>query len=317
MLPGTAAANSSQMPPPWTAQELALAQARCTALLKGIDAVAVPETPIREGTECGAPAPMKLISIGKSPVVTLSPPPTVTCDMIAALSRWMDREVQPLARKHLGAPVVRLETMSSYSCRNAYGRADRRLSEHGRANAVDIAAFVTARGQGALVAADWGLTAREIAAQAAAAAKAQAEQAAAQSAVRSFAAPQLSGSSGVPTQSSLAPMPVSPAEQSSGQIFSIPGFSISVGSTQSGASELGLNPPSRLGGPKPAELPQGASTPSALPQAPQVKTQFLHAVHQSACKIFGTVLGPEANKAHRNHFHVDMAERIKDTKICE
>jgi hypothetical protein len=48
-----------------------------------------------------------------------------------------------------------------------------------------------------------------------------------------------------------------------------------------------------------------------------VKTQFLHAIHQSACKIFGTVLGPEANKAHRNHFHVDMAERIKDIKICE
>jgi hypothetical protein len=292
-----------------------LAQARCTALLKGIDAVAVPEAPIREGTECGTPAPMKLISVGKSPVVTLSPPPTVTCDMIAALSRWMDREVQPLARKHLGAPVVRLDTMSSYSCRNAYGRADRRLSEHGRANAVDIAAFVTARGQSAMVVADWGQTAREIAAQAAAAAKAQAEQAAAQSAVRSFAAPQLSSSGGGTTQSSLAPVPASPPEPSSGQLFGIPGFSISIGSSQSGgASELGLTPPSRLGGPKPVNTPQGTSAPAALPQ---VKTQFLHAIHQSACKIFGTVLGPEANKAHRNHFHVDMAERIKDTKICE
>ena len=30
----------------------------------------------------------------------------------------------------------------------------------------------------------------------------------------------------------------------------------------------------------------------------------------------GTTLGPEANEAHRNHFHVDMAERtIK--KICD
>ena len=44
---------------------------------------------------------------------------------------------------------------------------------------------------------------------------------------------------------------------------------------------------------------------------------FLRAAHRSACKIFGTVLGPEANNAHKNHFHVDMAERIKHTKICE
>ena len=76
--------------------------------------------------------------------------------------------MQPLARKHLGAPIVRIETMSSYSCRNAYGRAHGRLSEHGKANAVDIGSFVTARGQAALVVADWGPTARQIAAQAAA-----------------------------------------------------------------------------------------------------------------------------------------------------
>ena len=98
----------------------------------------VPETPIREGSECGAAAPMKLVSVGRNPPVALSPPPVVTCDLIAALSRWMARDVQPLARKHLGAPVIRIETMSSYSCRNAYGRKDRRLSEHGRANALDI-----------------------------------------------------------------------------------------------------------------------------------------------------------------------------------
>ena len=49
---------------------------------------------------------MKLISIGRSPQVALSPPPTVTCDMVATLARWLERDVQPLARKHLGAPIV-------------------------------------------------------------------------------------------------------------------------------------------------------------------------------------------------------------------
>jgi hypothetical protein len=35
--------------------------------------------------------------------------------------------------------------------------------------------------------------------------------------------------------------------------------------------------------------------------------EFLRRIHQSACKRFGTVLGPEYNSAHANHFHFDMA----------
>jgi hypothetical protein len=36
---------------------------------------------------------------------------------------------------------------------------------------------------------------------------------------------------------------------------------------------------------------------------------FLHKIHEGACEIFGTTLGPEANGAHKNHFHLDMRER--------
>jgi len=36
------------------------------------------------------------------------------------------------------------------------------------------------------------------------------------------------------------------------------------------------------------------------------KAAFLREVHKKACDIFSTVLGPEANKAHRNHFHFDL-----------
>ncbi|MEM1133204.1 MAG: extensin family protein [Pseudomonadota bacterium] len=36
--------------------------------------------------------------------------------------------------------------------------------------------------------------------------------------------------------------------------------------------------------------------------------EFLRTVHKSACKRFGTVLGPEFNAAHRDHFHLDMAQ---------
>lgn len=35
--------------------------------------------------------------------------------------------------------------------------------------------------------------------------------------------------------------------------------------------------------------------------------QFLRALHKSACRRFGTVLGPDYNAAHYNHFHFDMS----------
>jgi hypothetical protein len=40
--------------------------------------------------------------------------------------------------------------------------------------------------------------------------------------------------------------------------------------------------------------------------------EFLRRLHQSACKRFGTVLGPDYNGEHANHFHFDMAQSMKD-----
>jgi len=37
--------------------------------------------------------------------------------------------------------------------------------------------------------------------------------------------------------------------------------------------------------------------------------EFLRIVHQSACKRFGTVLGPEYNAAHQDHFHMETGGR--------
>jgi hypothetical protein len=39
---------------------------------------------------------------------------------------------------------------------------------------------------------------------------------------------------------------------------------------------------------------------------------FLRRLHESACKRFGTVLGPNYNAAHANHLHFDMAKSMKD-----
>ena len=297
------AETASTLSATWSKQEIELAQARCTALLKGLDVVALPDTPMREGTECGTAAPMRLVSIGSNPQIAFSPPPALTCDMIAALHQWLQRDVQPLARKHLGAPVVSVATMSSYSCRNAYGRKNGRLSEHGRANALDIGAFVTAKGQTTMVVADWGPIAREIAAQAAAAQKQREAEAAAAAARQKNGIPPAQAPAVV-----AAPQPLRPSIG-----IDLPGIAVQIPGASS-PTALGLTGANRLGGPK----QQGDAVQPALPAVEPLtgKAQFLRAAHRAACGVFGTVLGPEANSAHKNHFHVDMAER-KVRTICE
>jgi hypothetical protein len=55
-----------------------------------------------------------------------------------------------------------------------------------------------------------------------------------------------------------------------------------------------------------------ASASVALPNiipVTQQKSEFVVKAHQNACSVFGTVLGPRANKAHKDHFHLDMKQR--------
>ncbi|HEX2842656.1 extensin family protein [Hyphomicrobium sp.] len=328
----------------WPAVEVDLARARCTQLLKGVDAVTIPEPPFRKG-DCGAMAPVRLVSIGKNPEVSLSPPPVVSCDLVIALTKWMKNEVQPSARRHLGSEVIRVESMSDYSCRMAYGRIGNKLSEHGKANALDIRGFITRKGNQAVVLSDWGQTARDIkkqiAAAKAAAAKADAVKVAAEKADKERAE-----AAEVAAKSATTNTPLSrktlveglPPKADPGPSLALP-----AAITKDGA--LGMAP-THLGGPKAktaemkedkkgkskeaakrdkaksdgtvAALPpaDGVVEPIAPPPPKTATSRFLHEVHASACQIFGTTLGPEANEAHRNHFHVDMAER-KVRKICD
>jgi hypothetical protein len=42
---------------------------------------------------------------------------------------------------------------------------------------------------------------------------------------------------------------------------------------------------------------------------------FLHRMHDGACKIFTTVLGPNADRYHHDHFHLDLAWHGKDGRM--
>lgn len=290
----------------WSKEEIDIAKSRCTSLLAGLKVVMSPVDPLRQG-ECGSPAPVEVISIGSNPQVTLSTPVIMTCDMAAGLHKWLKNDVQPAARQILGSPVVRLDIMSSYSCRNAYGRKKTRLSEHGRANAVDVGAFVTQKGESVDVLTYWGHTERELRAQIAASAAAAKVQAAKADAIKREA-----------ERAQAALDAEKPKEHPVvRRDMAAPGLRGSIAETTAGSSTVnhGAAPtamsltPQHLGGPK-------KSVATAASSAADRKQSFLRQVHAAACSTFGTLLGPEANAAHRNHFHLDMAER-KSGNYCE
>ena len=118
----------------------------------------------------------------------------VGCPTANTFAAWARFGVDRAARQILGSPLMRIETMGSYACRNVAGSA--RRSAHSTAAAVDVAAFVLADGRRISVLRDWDGGTRE-------------------------------------------------------------------------------------------------------------ERQFLRVIHRSACKRFGTVLGPDYNGAHRDHFHLE------------
>lgn len=85
-----------------------------------------------------------------------SQPVAGRCAMAAALALWERDVVAPAAARHLGQAVARIELAGpAYSCRRVAGRTDRRLSEHGRGNAIDIRGFLLADGREVSVLAGW------------------------------------------------------------------------------------------------------------------------------------------------------------------
>lgn len=326
--------EAAKLPPEvWPAEEIAAAKSRCDVILKKIHAIAIPEAPIKQGS-CGAPAPIQLISIGKNPQVSISPPAVVTCELAEALSLWMDKDLQPLARSYLNGEIIKIESMSSYSCRNAYGRKGGKLSEHGVANALDIRGFVTANAEQTFVLEDWGKPQREILAEIAAAKAAEQKAAALKAAAEKAAQANQLANKGTPAKlippSATASTVGAPAAGIARRTITdgipkltvtIPGGAASPDHGEGG--DFSFAEPNRLGGPKSeANAPNAAMSPalkivkSKMASKVDRKREFLHAAHRSACTIFGTTLGPEANAAHRNHFHVDMAYR-RVTKICD
>ena len=197
------------LPPPltkWENSDILAARKQCNSVLENVDVTVKPVVPIRFN-ECGTPAPLKVSALMaiRGEKVTLTPPATLNCAFTARFAKWVKERLQPLAQQHLSSRVKIIHNMASYSCRRRYNNPAKKISEHAKANALDIGGFTLENNQIVSVLKHWG----------------------------------------------------------------------------------DENEPE--------------------------KQAFLKAVHRSACESFVVVLGPEANEAHKNHFHFDLGRY----PVCE
>jgi hypothetical protein len=189
--------------------------------------------------------------------------------------------LQPIAKEILKSRIVRIIGASSYACRNIYNSPNLPLSEHATGNAVDVGGFVTADGHTITVKHGWGPTERDIAA-----AKKKATEAAAKGA-----------------KTKDAPEPAKPAAAAEDVAKKA-----ATAKEKANLHKAGLKPPDATSAPAASSGTVVAST--------ATEATFLKRLHHGACSVFGTVLGPEANEAHRDHFHLDMKERKGGAGIC-
>ena len=102
-------------------------------------AVIEPLPPLVGPGACGAPDVVRLdaVIMPDNTHVAFAPPPTLRCSMAEAVADWVRADIGPTAAV-LGAPLVSIENYDSYDCRGMNRVVGAKLSEHGKANALDI-----------------------------------------------------------------------------------------------------------------------------------------------------------------------------------
>jgi hypothetical protein len=78
--------------------------------------------------------------------VSVKPAAILRCKMASMLADWIRTDIAPLATS-LGSTVSDLDNFDSFECRGRNRVAGAMLSEHGRANALDVRAFKLANGR--------------------------------------------------------------------------------------------------------------------------------------------------------------------------
>lgn len=126
-------------PPPLSACRLALTEQIAVA----------PSIPDIKGPgACGGPDIVRLeaVVLADRTRVPLNPAATMRCSMATAVAEWVRADMAPLASS-LNTKLVELDNFDSFSCRGRNRVQGAKLSEHGRANALDVRGLKLANGQ--------------------------------------------------------------------------------------------------------------------------------------------------------------------------
>ncbi|WP_380181551.1 extensin family protein [Kalamiella sp. sgz302252] len=87
---------------------------------------------------CPLAGPVRVQGFGE---VSLSSSFLASCPLALSTTLFIAQDAKPLAAAELGSPLVRVDHVGSYACRNIYHRAKGRLSEHATADALDVTGF--------------------------------------------------------------------------------------------------------------------------------------------------------------------------------
>ncbi len=124
-------------------------QASACRLALTEDIAIAPSIPdIRGPGACGGEDLVRLeaVVLPDNRKVTVKPAAVLRCTMASAIADWLRKDMVPLATS-LGSPMSDLDNFDSFECRGRNRVAGAMLSEHGKANAIDIRAVKLANGQ--------------------------------------------------------------------------------------------------------------------------------------------------------------------------
>lgn len=106
------------------------------------------------GGQCYISKPFTMSAAARGQV-RFQPAATVRCQMVPSVEAWVQNVLRPAARRYLGSDIVQLRIAASYACRTRNHKAGGKLSEHGKANAIDVSKFHLADGRVVTVKKGW------------------------------------------------------------------------------------------------------------------------------------------------------------------
>jgi len=146
---GTAAGNRPPAASDMPAAEAAPAPPSACRLALSEEIAIAPSIPDIHGPgDCGGEDLVRLeaVVLVDKHRVSLKPAAILRCAMASAVADWIRTDVAPIGAS-LGSVISDLDNFDSFECRGRNRVTGAKLSEHGRANALDVRAFRLANGQ--------------------------------------------------------------------------------------------------------------------------------------------------------------------------